>query len=139
MTSATNSNSILDRVIGMLDVLAWVDKEQIGTRHQRNEFKAGVDRDVTTFLEDPHEIANVLGMTGIGLLLEESKGVSLNFSLRVLGLVPAMPGKLETSGAEITLDQTKQLINLEGAILLAGDYHADVILNTNQEQLETIE
>ena len=69
-----------------------------------------VPRGVTTVVEDPHEFANVLGVKGIKLFFEEAKGLPLRFLLRVPGHVPAMPPEIETSGAEITVEETKELL-----------------------------
>ena len=64
--------------------------------------RAIVPRGVLSVCEDPHEIANVLGLAGIELLAAEAAGLPLNFFLRVPGRVPAMPPHLETSGHALT-------------------------------------
>ena len=60
-----------------------------------------VPKGVTSVAEDPHEIANVLGVDGIKLFFEEAKTVPLNLFLRVPGRVPGMLPELETSGGNI--------------------------------------
>lgn len=49
---------------------------------------------------DPHEICNVLGMDGVKLMVEESKGTPLKAMLTVPSCVPAVTG-FEDSGAAV--------------------------------------
>ncbi|MCJ7720224.1 MAG: adenine deaminase, partial [Candidatus Hadarchaeum sp.] len=49
---------------------------------------------------DPHEIANVLGMCGVKLMLDEGDRLPLKVFVMLPSCVPSAPG-LETSGAEI--------------------------------------
>jgi adenine deaminase len=98
-----------------------------------------VPRGVTAVVEDPHEIANVLGVRGIELFLEESKNVPLNFFLRVPGKVPAMPDDAETAGGDISLEETKALLNREEAAQLAGDINPSVILGKDLVHFEKID
>ncbi len=98
-----------------------------------------VPRGVTTVVEDPHEFANVLGVKGIKLFFEEAKGLPLRFLLRVPGHVPAMPPEIETSGAEITVEETKELLGWDEAVQLAGDINPELILSKDPEQFEKID
>ncbi len=49
---------------------------------------------------DPHEVANVLGMRGIKLMLDESEALPFKVFVTVPSCVPSAPG-LETAGAEL--------------------------------------
>ena len=51
---------------------------------------------------DPHEIANVLGMCGVKLMLDEGDRLPLKVFVTLPSCVPSAPG-LETSGTEIGL------------------------------------
>ena len=95
-------------------------------------------RGVTTVAEDPHEIANVLGIEGFKLFLEEARNLPIRFLLRVPGRVPGIAPGLETSGGEITLEQTKELLEWEEAVCLAGDINPNLLLQRDKEQLEKI-
>ncbi len=97
-----------------------------------------VPRGVTTVAEDPHEIANVLGIEGFKLFLEESRNLPIRFLLRVRGRVPGIAPALETSGGEITVEQTKELLEWEVAVCLAGDINPNLLLNRDKQQLEKI-
>ena len=55
----------------------------------------------TAVFMDPHEIANVLGMDGIRLMIEEGRNLPLKGYATMPSCVPAAPG-LEDAGAKIT-------------------------------------
>jgi|UniRef100_A0A7C5EQU8 adenine deaminase len=57
----------------------------------------------TTIVVDPHEIANVLGTTGLDYLLRASQGLPLDLFFMLPACVPASP--LETSGARLEAEQ----------------------------------
>lgn len=97
-----------------------------------------VPRGVSTVAEDPHEIANVLGVDGFKLFFEEARQLPIRLFLRVPGRVPGISPKIETSGGEITLEQTKELLDWEAAVCLAGDINPALILNRDPVQLEKI-
>ena len=78
-------------------------------------------RGVSTLVADPYEIANVLGLPGVELLLDEALGVPLDVMLRVPGRVPALPAHLETSGDELDLATTIELLDRHDAVCRGGD------------------
>jgi len=91
--------------------------------------RAVVPRGTTTIVADPHEIANVLGMSGIRYMLQAAKYNPLSVFIMASSCVPA--GPLESAGAEITaydletLMQDKWVLGLAEVMnypgLLAGD------------------
>ena len=97
-----------------------------------------VPRGVTSVVEDPHEIANVLGSKGFKLFFQEAKGLPINFYLRVPGQVPAVPD-IETSGGFINLAETKELLSWDEAVCLAGDINPSIILMKDPIHYEKIE
>ena len=78
--------------------------------------RAIVPRGVLTLCEDPHEIANVLGIAGIELLVDEAVALPLNLFLRVPGRVPAMPPSVETSGHALDDDAIAALLARPDAV-----------------------
>jgi adenine deaminase len=62
--------------------------------------KAVLPHGTTGVFIDPHEIANVLGLRGIKLFIDESRRLPLKVFVEVPSSVPSAPG-LETAGAEI--------------------------------------
>jgi len=98
-----------------------------------------VPRGVSTLVADPYEIANVLGLPGVELLLDEALGVPLDVMLRVPGRVPALPAHLETSGDELDLATTIELLDRHDAVCLGGDINPTIILRADHDQMRKIE
>ncbi len=71
----------------------------------------------TTVICDPHEIANVAGITGVRYLLEESEGLSCSIFAMAPSCVPAT--HLETSGADLLSQDLVELMQLPQALGLA--------------------
>ena len=71
-----------------------------------------IPRGTTTIVADPHEIANVAGLTGIRYLLKAGNAQPWNFNLMLPSCVPA--SKFENSGAELSAADLKTLIDEEG-------------------------
>lgn len=97
-----------------------------------------VPRGVTAIMGDPHEIANVLGIRGIKLLQEEAENLPLRAFLRVPGQVPAVPG-VETTGGELSFEETRQLLQRPDAVALAGDVNPYLIIGKNKIHLRKLE
>ena len=68
---------------------------------------------VTTVAQDPHEMANVLGVAGVNYMRRAARGLPLRVLTFVPTCVPAVPG-LETSGATFTAREVAALLD-EGA------------------------
>jgi adenine deaminase len=64
---------------------------------------------------DPHEIANVLGLAGVRLMLEEAAQTPMQIYVQVPSCVPAAPG-LETSGAELGPEEVEEALAWPGVI-----------------------
>jgi len=62
--------------------------------------RAVIPHGTTAVIADPHEIANVLGKTGIQYMLSASEGLPLDFYFMLPSCVPTT--SLETSGARLT-------------------------------------
>ena len=71
--------------------------------------KAVVPLGTTTVIADPHEIANVTGITGINYLLDATEDLPLNVYMMLPSCVPA--SHLEDSGAVLEADELKALID----------------------------
>ena len=101
--------------------------------------KAVLSKGVTTVAEDPHEIANVLGLDGLKLMFDEAKTLPFNLLLRVPGRIPALSSSKETSGAAFSMEDTKVLLKWEEAVCLAGDINPGLILAKDSAQFEKID
>jgi adenine deaminase len=64
---------------------------------------------------DPHEIANVLGMKGVNLMINESISLPLRVYTTLPSCVPAAPG-LEDTGAKITAAEISEQIKRKAFI-----------------------
>ncbi len=74
--------------------------------------KTVVPRGTTTIYMDPHEIANVLGIDGVKLMIDEGKNVPLRVYVAFPSCVPAAPG-FEDAGAVITPEDIKEAMKWE--------------------------
>ncbi len=72
----------------------------------------------TTVAEDPHELANVLGLEGIRLMWAASAGLPLKVCFLVPTCVPSALG-LETSGGEIGPLEAQEMLAWERVVGLA--------------------
>lgn len=75
-------------------------------------------RGTTGVFMDPHEIANVLGLKGVKLMVEESKKVPLKVYTSIPSCVPATSLEFETSGAEIGVDEVKKALSWKETVAL---------------------
>jgi adenine deaminase len=78
--------------------------------------EAVVPLGVLTVTPDPHEIVNVMGLEGMRLLLEASRGLPLDVFLQVPSSVPAT--RLETAGAAIGPAEVAEALRWDGVIAL---------------------
>jgi len=79
--------------------------------------KAVISRGTTAIMADPHEIANVLGIDGIRLMLEASRGLAVDMFFLLPSCVPATD--LETSGASLSARDLKPLLRQKRVLGLA--------------------
>lgn len=71
----------------------------------------------TTAICDPHEIANVLGMTGVRYMLDAALDLRMTLKVNLSSCVPASP--LETSGASLNVDDLLAFVQHPAALGLA--------------------
>ena len=68
----------------------------------------------TTVVNDPHELANVLGLRGVQATLREAARQPISVYTTIPSCVPASP--FETSGARLDVKEVEALLAEEGAI-----------------------
>lgn len=90
----------------------------------------------TTIISDPHEIANVLGIEGIRLLMEDSQSIPFDIFFMAPSCVPAT--HLETSGAELGPAELKVLGNESRVLGLAEMMNYPGVLMGLEEVLEKL-
>ncbi len=86
----------------------------------------------TTVFIDPHEIANVLGLKGIRLMMDEAKNLPLKVFICVPSCVPAAPS-FETSGAELTSSHVAEALKWKGVIGLGEVMDYAGVLSGNEK------
>lgn len=74
--------------------------------------KTVVPRGTTAIFMDPHEIANVLGVDGVKLMINEGKDVPLRVYVAMPSCVPAAPG-FEDAGAVLGPKEIEESMALE--------------------------
>jgi adenine deaminase len=79
--------------------------------------QAVLPRGTTTVVADPHEIANVLGTTGIDYMLAASADLPLHFFFTLPSCVPATA--METSGAGLDADALRPYLHHPRVVALA--------------------
>jgi len=96
--------------------------------------KSVIPNGTTSIFMDPHEIANVLGMEGIHLMIEDGMNIPLNVYTTMPSCVPATPG-FEDTGAELNAEAIEtalqwdtiiglgEMMNLPGVLLATEDVH----------------
>lgn len=102
-------------VPGLIDAHMHIESSLLTPAH----FAAAVlPHGTTTVAEDPHEIANVLGLEGVRMMWEASRGLPLKVCFLVPTCVPSAPG-LETSGGEIGPAEVVEMLSWDGVLGLA--------------------
>lgn len=90
----------------------------------------------TTVVIDPHEIANVLGTTGLDYLLAASQGLPLDISFMLPSCVPAAP--LETSGARLEAADLAPYVNHPKVVGLAEVMNFPEVVAGSQDFMEKL-
>lgn len=98
---------------------------------------AVVPHGTTTVIIDPHEIANVLGMTGIRYMLEAAKHNPLNVYVMASSCVPA--GPFESAGATISAYDLESLMQDKWVLGLAEMMDYPGVLASNEGVLAKLQ
>jgi len=91
---------------------------------------------VTTAICDPHEIANVLGLTGLRYFLDAAQNTAIDLRVQLSSCVPS--SHLETSGARLTAADLIPLRNHAQVIGLAEFMNVPGVLNKDPECMEKL-
>ncbi|MBB6451250.1 adenine deaminase [Geomicrobium halophilum] len=123
---------------GLLDGHCHIESSQVTpTQFAR----AVLPKGTTAGFFDPHEIANVLGMEGMKLMLEEARQTPLAAYMQVASCVPSTNETLETNGADIGPEDVKEaftwgpdMIALGEVMNFPGVVHGDEKMLSEIEQ-----
>lgn len=115
---------------GLIDGHVHIESSMVGIP----EFaRAVVPRGTTTVVADPHEIANVLGMTGIRYMLDAAKYNPLSVFVMASSCVPA--GPMESAGAQLTAYDLENLMQDKWVLGLAEMMNYPAVLEADEEVL----
>ncbi|MFH1635898.1 MAG: adenine deaminase [Chloroflexota bacterium] len=99
-------------VPGLIDAHMHVESGMVTV----TEFvRAVARRGTTAMFVDPHEIANVFGMKGVKLMVDEAAGQPIHVWVQMPSCVPSAPG-LETSGASLGPEEVAEAMGWDGII-----------------------
>jgi len=125
---------------GMLDIHMHIESSLVTPRRFA---EAALPHGTTTILQDPHEVANVLGAPGIRWMLEASRGLPQRMYTAVSSCVPATSAAIETPNAGITPAEVTELAREPEVIalgemmdfhgLIDGDEHLEAMLRAGAE------
>jgi adenine deaminase len=92
-------------------------------------------RGTTGMFIDPHEMANVFGLKGVKLMLEEARRQPIHVWVQMPSCVPSAPG-LETPGARIGPKEVAQAMKWEGVIGLGEMMNYPGVATGDKDLLE---
>jgi adenine deaminase len=99
-------------VPGLLDAHMHVESGMVTV----TEFvRAVISHGTTGMFIDPHEIANVFGLQGVRLMVDEAVGQPIHVYVQMPSCVPSAPG-LETPGASIGPEDVAEAMSWDGII-----------------------
>ena len=116
-------------VPGLLDGHVHIESGMITV----GEFvRAVAPRGTTGMFIDPHEIANVFGLDGVRLMVDEAAQQSIHVWVQVPSCVPSAPG-LETPGAAIGPDEVAEALTWPGIIGLGEMMNFPGVFNSDEK------
>ncbi|MDX1663903.1 MAG: adenine deaminase [Candidatus Promineifilaceae bacterium] len=119
-------------VPGLLDAHMHVESGMITV----TEFvRAVAPRGTTGMFVDPHEIANVFGLDGVRLMVDEATRQPVHVWVQMPSCVPSAPG-LETPGASIGPEEVAEAMGWEGIIGLGEMMNFPGVFNGDKKMHE---
>jgi adenine deaminase len=96
--------------------------------------RAVAPRGTTGLFADPHEMANVFGLKGIQLMLDEALRQPIHVWVQVPSCVPSAPG-FETPGAELDPEEVAEALTWPGVIGLGEMMNYPGVASGDQKML----
>jgi adenine deaminase len=100
---------------GLIDVHMHIESSLVTPRRFA---EAALPWGTTTVLQDPHEVANVLGAPGIRWMVRAGQGLPLRVLSAVSSCIPATSPDIETPNASIRPDDVADLAREPGVVAL---------------------
>ena len=92
----------------------------------------------TSIFADPHEIANVLGVDGLKMILDEIRRIPLRVFICVPSCVPASIPEFETAGAELSAKDVEEILSWPESIALGELMNYPGVLSKDEKMLAEI-
>jgi len=92
----------------------------------------------TSIFADPHEIANVLGVDGLKMVLDEIRRIPLRVFICVPSCVPASIPEFETAGAELSAEDVEEILTWPESIALGELMNYPGVLSKDGKMLAEI-
>ena len=99
--------------------------------------RAVAKRGTTGMFIDPHEIANVFGLKGVKLMVDDAAEQPIHVWVQIPSCVPSAPG-FETPGAEITPDDVAEALHWDGIIGLGEVMDFPGVFNASEKMMAEI-
>ncbi len=116
---------------GLLDAHMHIESGMVTV----TEFvRAVAARGTTGMFVDPHEIANVFGLKGVKLMIDEAAVQPIHVWVQMPSCVPSAPG-LETPGASIGPEEVSEAMGWEGIIGLGEMMNFPGVFNADEKML----
>jgi len=112
---------------GLLDAHMHVESSMLTVTEY---VRAVIPHGTTGIFADPHEIANVFGMKGVRLMVDEASTMPINVFVQMPSCVPSAPG-LERPGATITPEDVAEAMTWPGIIGLGEMMNFPGVLSNN--------
>jgi adenine deaminase len=91
----------------------------------------------TSVVSDPHEIANVMGLTGIEYMIKDSEKAPLNVYFTAPSCVPATP--FETTGAVLGVKEIELLLKRSEIVALGEMMNVPGVIKKSEDVMAKIE
>lgn len=118
-------------VPGLLDAHMHVESGMVTV----TEFvRAVIPHGTTGMFIDPHEIANVFGLRGVRLMVDEASDQPIHVFVQVPSCVPSAPG-FETPGGSIGPEEVGEAIQWDGIVGLGEMMNFPGVIESDQNML----
>lgn len=97
--------------------------------------RAVAPQGTTGMFVDPHEMANVFGLKGVKLMVDEATKQPIHVWVQVPSCVPSAPG-LETPGATLTPDEVAEAMQWKGVIGLGEVMDFPAVFNGDKKMMK---
>ena len=118
---------------GLIDSHAHIESSMLTPNEY---YKTALLHGVTSLIADPHEIANVLGQSGIKFMIDSAKNIPFDFYFMLPSCVPSTP--FENSGATLTSSDLKDFYSNSKVLGLAEVMDYPSISNCNDDMINKL-